>query len=148
MPKQQACIRCPNCSDYIVLPRQSHLGKFGDQLNPSKDIWPILYLCLPCGQLSEIPAQAIHSEEVETRDRNQLVRYDFASGQSDSLCHCAIYTQETAFGIAYRALRQQDGTEAVERILKVSKIWDDSWGTDIKISIDRGAEYLVPKKLF
>jgi len=100
---------CPNpkCPLYIVLPRQSHLGNFGDQSNPSKGTWPILYLCLHCGQLSEVPSGAIHLATVETQDHYQLVRYDFASDQSGSLQHCAIYTQEAEVGIAYRALRHK-----------------------------------------
>jgi hypothetical protein len=94
MTIEQVCIRCPNCARSIVLPRQSHLGKFDGQITPSMDIWPINFLCLPCGLVSEIQSRAIHLEELEMQDQYQLVRYDFASDQSGALAHVPIYTRE------------------------------------------------------
>jgi hypothetical protein len=93
-----------------------------------------------------VPVEAIRLEAFETRDRYQLVRYDFASDQSGFLYHCAIYTEENEFGIAYRALRQQDGQEAIERVLKVSKIWEGSYDYQINVSPDPGAQHIVPRK--
>jgi|ERR1039458_708725 hypothetical protein len=136
----------PKCPLYIALPRQSHLGKFDDQLSPATEIWPIQYLCLDCGHLSGVPSESIRLEAVETQDQYQLVRYDFASDQSGFLHHCAICTQEDEFGIAYRALRHQDGQEAIERVLKASKIWDGSYEYRINVSPDRGAQHIVPKE--
>ena len=39
MKTLQVCIECPSCSNCIALPRESHLGGFDDELNPSKDVW-------------------------------------------------------------------------------------------------------------
>jgi hypothetical protein len=140
--------RCPNpnCTDYFVLPRQTHLGKFDDQSSPSKDIWPILYLCLCCEQLSEVPAQAICQERVETQGQYRLVRYDFSSDQSGSLQHFGIYTKEKRGGIADQAIRQQDARGAIEYVLKPSGLWDKSYGERIEVSIDPGLKYDPPSK--
>jgi hypothetical protein len=141
-----ACLNemCQNHTKQLVLPRQSHLGKFDDLPNPTKEIWPILFLCQTCGHMSEILDALIHPATVEKLGQNQLVRYDFASDQSGSLQHCAIYTQETEFDIAYRALRSQNGSEAIEKILKVSEIWDGSY-EGVCVSVDKGLEHKIPK---
>ena len=145
-PAHLICCSNEKCPEYAVLPRQSHLGKFDEQAGPSAGVWPILYLCLPCGRLSRVRAEMIRQvEEAEALTQYQLVRYDFSSERSGTSHHCAIYTQETGFDIAHRVLSQQDGREAIERILKVSKIWDGSYRDRINVSIDRGLQHPVPK---
>src|SRR5208282_6844950 len=42
-------VECPECHDSIVLPRQSPLGRFDGQADPSKGAWPAEFLCSSCG---------------------------------------------------------------------------------------------------
>jgi len=140
--------RCPNqkCSDYAVLPRQSHLGRFADQPSPAKDIWPIRYLCRSCGLASEIPAQAIHPEEAEMPEQNQLVRYDFSSDQSGSLVNFAIYSKERRLYRTSPDIRREDAYGAIEHVLKPFGIWLGSYGDTIQVSIDHGLSAEPPKR--
>jgi hypothetical protein len=140
--------RCPNqkCSNYAVLPRQSHLGTFADQPSPAKDIWPIRYLCRSCGLASEIPAQAIHPEEAEMPEQNQLVRYDFSSDQSGSLVSFAIYSKERRLYRTSPDIRREDAYGAIEHVLKPFGIWLDSYGDTIQVSIDSGLSAEPPKR--
>lgn len=147
MPTQQACIHCPNCLNYTPLPLESHLGEFDFEVNPSKDSWPIRFLCLQCKLLFGIPPEAIHLRDAETRDRNQLVRYDFASDQSGILRHFGIYTIEKTGPIPYRIVDQLVADEAIENVLKPSGLWQKSYGQRVNISIDWGVERSIPKTL-
>jgi hypothetical protein len=133
--------------DYIALPLASHLGKFDGEVNPSKDVWPINFLCLRCNLLFGIPPEAIHLRGAETRDRNQLVRYDFASDQSGILRHFGIYTVENAASTPYRIVDQLLADEAIENVLKPFGLWQKSYGQRVNISIDWGIERSVPKAL-
>lgn len=143
MSTLQACIRCQNCGRNIVLPPQSHLGTFGDQINPSKDIWPINFLCLKCGLVSVTPPQAIHLVELETRDQSPLVRYDFSSALSGSSGHVAIYTQECSENGHERGDIPQ--SESINLVLLPTRLWRDSYGPEINVSIDRGCQHKIPK---
>ncbi|MGB6690474.1 MAG: hypothetical protein WBE76_21780 [Terracidiphilus sp.] len=147
MPIQQACIQCPNCGRYTVLPPRSHLGTFDNEASPSKDIWPINYLCLRCGQLSVIPAQTIRSARPGKQDQYQVVRYDFASVQSGTLRHIALYTREKTDSSTYRIANQAVADEAVENVLKPSGLWQESYGDRVNVSIDWGLEHPIPVTL-
>jgi hypothetical protein len=41
-------VECPKCRDPIVVPRQSPLGRFDGQADPSTDAWPAKFLCQMC----------------------------------------------------------------------------------------------------
>jgi hypothetical protein len=41
-------VECPKCRDPIVVPRQSPLGRFDGQADPSTDAWPAKFLCQRC----------------------------------------------------------------------------------------------------
>ena len=149
MTIERACIQCRNCARRIVLPPQSHLGTFDGQISPSKDIWPINFLCLSCVQLSVIPPQAIHLTERETQGRNQLVRYDFSSALEGCSAHVAIYTQECAVPESLTDSREyvlEDEAEA--RVLLPSRLWRDSYGYPTNVGIDRGCEAKPPMWVF
>jgi hypothetical protein len=135
MTIQRVCLfRCSNakCSIDIVLPRQSHLGQFDDLANPATGIWPITYLCQRCGRVSEVPAEAIRQEISGTRDRGPLFRYDFSNGRPDSPARFVIYTQENKPD----TVNAEDARQAVERILKPSGLWRESYGPVEHIAID------------
>jgi hypothetical protein len=137
MPIQNVyLIRCPNtgCRGYNVLTRQILPKQLGGLLDPATDIWPITYLCHRCGQASEIPFESIRQEKAETRGHNQLVRYDFSSDQSGSLKHFRIFCEEPfrADGDIY----PEEARQAIERVLKPSHLWNDSYGDRIHVSIE------------
>lgn len=139
MPIQNVyLIRCPNpeCRDYNVLPRQILLNKFGGLLGPTIDIWPITYLCQRCGQTSEVPYESIRQENAETHGHNQLVRYDFSSGQSGSSKHFRIYCKETQPFRTDGDIYPEEAGQAIERVLKPSGLWKDSYGDRIYVSIE------------
>lgn len=131
--KSAYLFRCPNlkCSDYTVLPRQSHLGNFDGLSNPSKGIWPINYLCRRCELGYEISESMIHREGVETLALGQLVRYDFSSDQLGFLMHCEIYCKENE---AYNE-DHPDMHEPVESVLKPSRFWQGSYEQPINVSV-------------
>lgn len=148
MTIQSACtFNCLKCSDHTVLPRRSHLGRFDDQSSPSKDIWPIRYLCLYCGQSFEVLEGMIHRASVEMQDRYQLVRYDFSSDQSGTLRHVAIYTKELKPHIEDNTIAKVHDSEAIGRVLNPSGLWDSTWGDKLHVSIDRGCEKPIPATL-
>lgn len=140
--------RCPNqkFSDYAALPRQSHLGRFADQPSPSKDMWPIRYLCRSCGLASEIPARAIHPEEAGMPEENQLVWYDFPGNQSGFQVSFAIYSQERRLNRSSPDIRRKDAYGAIEHILKPFGIWLQPYGDEIQVSIDPGLSAEPPKR--
>lgn len=122
----------PRCHDYAVLPRQSHLGKFDDQLCPSTGIWPINYLCQKCGQMSSVPIQAIHPAELETQDQSPLIWYQFSNGQPNSLVRIEVYSKE----LDPYFVESPDANRAIEFVLKLSGLWQDSYGHSIRVAID------------
>lgn len=134
MPIQfhQFCCPNPRCSDRTVLPRQSPLGKFDGQPSPSKDIWPIKYLCRACGQSSEIPDEAIHPKVAENTDRNQLFQYVFSNGQPDSVVRIWIYCKENQFFAAGHTTAQ----EAIQNVLLPSGFWRDFDGSPKFVGIE------------
>ena len=134
-------------NDHIVLPTQSHLGKFDGLSDPSKDIWPIRYLCLYCGQASVIDDNMIRREAADTQDRYQLVRYDFASGQSGTLQHFAIYTKEPISDLNMRHVGIETPRAIFERVLKPFGLVDDSFGDNANVSVDRGACAPLPIRI-
>ena len=127
-------VRCPTkgCPVRIVLPPQILPEKYAGQLNPSIHIWPINYLCHRCGQTSLIPDEAIHQEAYEKPDQNQLIRYLFSNGRLDSLERVWLYTTENEEFEDF----QQTGEQSIERILKPSGIWDDSWGPAQRMRVE------------
>jgi hypothetical protein len=139
--------RCPNqkCTDFSVLPRQSHLGDFATKPSPAKDIWPIRYLCRSCGLASEIPVQAIHTEGVEMPVQNQLVRYDFSSDQSGSLVSLAVYSKERRLHRTSPDIRREDPDAAIEHVLRPFGVWQGSHGDTIQVRIDFGLSAELPK---
>jgi len=144
MKTQQLCIKCPSCSSCIILPRPSHLWVSDDQLNPSKHVWPINFWCLPCGKLSQIPTEAIQRIDAEAQSQYQLVRYDFTSDQSGLVRNVGIYTQERESGRLPHPSEQIHESEAIERILKPSGLWDISFGDCIHVSRDAGIKSQIP----
>jgi len=148
MTIEQACVHCFHCGRHIILPSQSHLGTFDGQINPSKNIWPINYFCLPCGLLSKIRLQAIQLEEIETRDQYQLVRYDFSSAQVGCSAHIAIYTQEALLEAFSDSKEYVPEHEAGDRVLLPSLLWRDSYGHQFNVGIDRGCQGKPPMWVF
>jgi len=95
-----------------------------------------------------IPAQAIRLEEPGKPDQGQLVRYDFSSGQSDSVQHVAIYTREVPLEVLTDSREYVPEDEAVPRVLVPSGLWPDSFGTQLNIGIDRGCQADPPMWIF
>jgi hypothetical protein len=132
-------VRCPTkcCPDRIALPPRILPERLSDQPSPSKNIWPINYLCNRCGQTSVIREAAIRPEvSGETRDQNQLIRYLFSNGLPKSLKLVRIYTKENKDFDDF----QQTGEQALERILLPSKLWDDSYGPSRFVRVETAAE--------
>jgi hypothetical protein len=123
---------CRNRTKQTVLPRQSHLGKFEDQPNPAKDIWPITYLCQQCGKLSVVCADMIHPVIVQKPGQSRLFRYDFSNGQPDSLVRLTIYTEEPKPA----QINLEDSTRAIERILKPFGLWKSEYGMPQNVGIE------------
>jgi hypothetical protein len=95
-----------------------------------------------------IPAQAIRPEEPENPDQNQLVRYDFSSDQSGSVRHVAIYTLEVGPEALTDSKEYVPEHESVSRVLVPSRLWQDSFGAQINVSIDRGCRADPPMFVF
>lgn len=129
-------IRCPQCGDRSVLPRQSHLGKFDDQPDQAKAAWPINYLCQPCGLVFVVPSEAIRPEDVEMPVHSQLFRFDFSNGQPETLQHFVLYANEKepySFG---PDIYSEDSAIAIERILKPSGLWRKAYGKPVMVGIE------------
>jgi hypothetical protein len=56
--------QCPACYEHMILPRQSPLGKYGDQQYLPMDTWPIEFLCFRLGQVCLVQVAAIHQETI------------------------------------------------------------------------------------
>jgi hypothetical protein len=128
MPLQTVyAFNCPNpkCPLYTVLPRESRLGKFDSQLNPSKGIWPIQYLCRSCNQPFEVQSEAIHPRPAESTNQSQLIQYVFSNGQPDSLVRIWIYCKESE---TY-TLDRKTLEDIVHEVLSPSGFWRDEYGT-------------------
>lgn len=100
---------CDGVEHTFVLPRQSPLGRFADEPYPSKDIWPIDFLCLPHGHVCRVGKETIRLESVETLARGLYeaflwkIEYDCARencGQRQT-----IYTRYSAAGTQSDVLR-------------------------------------------
>src|SRR5690242_8543035 len=122
---------CPKCSLDIVLPPQNHLETLDGQTDPSKEIWPIRFLCQRCGQVSEVPKTAIHLRALGKPVRSQLVRYEFSNGQSDWLVRFDIYSTESD----PQEIQYPTRARAIERVLIPSLLWRDEYGKIESINV-------------
>lgn len=67
---QRWFLDCPRCRSRTVLPRQSQIGKYGDQCYQPTGIWPLTFLCHQCGQLSAATDINIHFDAWAGRNLN------------------------------------------------------------------------------
>ena len=135
MPIQREYVfhcQTPECRDYTVLPHRSHLGTFDDQLDPSKGIWPITYLCQSCGHVSVVPAGMIRPEDIEAQARSPLVWYEFSNGLQHSLERFSIYSKESQ----PEYLDHLVWDRAVKTVLEPSGLWRDSYGKLAYVNVD------------
>ena len=116
-------VRCPNCPDPIVLPRQSRLGRFEGQQRRPTGVWPITYLCTQCGRWSVLSADMFHPQAVEGQvqgpPRESLYRYEFSSDHERSVRLHYIYR---------KGLLRASADELVNSLLRPSGTWKEEYG--------------------
>jgi hypothetical protein len=86
----EPCIRC-TCSRPHFLPHRSPLGIFEGLENQTTDKWPITFLCIACGKLSE--QSIVHDDEANPRSRQpDFWQIEYVCDHENCGRHHAIYT--------------------------------------------------------
>ena len=100
---------CYGADHAFVLPRESHLGRFGDEPYLPKDIWPIDFLCLPHGHVCRVGPETIHLDSVETLGQGLheavLWKIEYECARQNCGQRQTIYTRYSAAGEQSDVLR-------------------------------------------
>lgn len=105
-------LHCPVCAEPIPLPHQSLLGTFSGQQNQPTGEWPLTFLCIPRGRLSECLARDIQFGPVGRPGhslQSSLLRIEAVCAREgcakSHVIYSWFYTAEPLLGIADAVLR-------------------------------------------
>jgi hypothetical protein len=108
--------QCDGTEHTFVLPRESHLGRFGDEPYLPTGIWPIDFLCLPHGHVCRVDLQTIRLESVETLGQGLheafLWKIEYECARQNCGQRQTIYTRYSAVGAQSDVIRAVLGTRA------------------------------------
>ena len=108
--------QCDGGEHTFVLPRESLLGRFGDEPYLPKGIWPIDFLCLPHGHVCRVTPGMIHLETVETLGQGLhegfLWKIEYECARQNCGQRQTIYTRYSAVGAQSNVLHDVLETRA------------------------------------
>jgi len=108
--------QCDGTEHTFVLPRESHLGRFGDEPYLPTGIWPIDFLCLPHGHVCRVGREAIRLEGVAALapglHEGVLWEIEYECARQNCGQRQTIYTRYSAVGTQADVLRDVLKTRA------------------------------------